>query len=125
LIEKAIPPKCFVKKADLNEVMSEYPNDYKLISFEQLNEKILNGGDFIYAICDGKDLNIFSSISGELLCSDFNSFTVSDRYKKNFKWSGWQVKKNKKNYSGGGVNILFPLSILIKVSTIFRTKLLR
>jgi hypothetical protein len=72
-------------KFDNNKLMAYYPFPYKLMSYNQLNQKILDGDNFYYAICVPIDktyeyLSIYKSKTGECI---FNDLVVGNYWKPN------------------------------------------
>jgi hypothetical protein len=79
LIESPAPISGGCKKSgqikNINDVMSKYPYKYKIISFEKLNEMILEGEDFYYAACIKKNyigacLTVYNSETGACIFND-------------------------------------------------------
>lgn len=71
---------------DIEKIMAKYPHPYKLISFDELSDKIINGDDFYYTIClksqdNIKHVSIFKSKSGECIYNNTSQgaqFKVDD-----------------------------------------------
>ncbi len=70
------------EEQEVEKLMEKYPYPYEFISYEDLNDKIINGDNFNYALClksnlTTKHISIFNSRSGECIYNKTDNGSIS------------------------------------------------
>ncbi len=80
---KAMKMSCELdEEQEVDKLMEKYPYKYEFISYEDLNDKIINGDNFNYAIClksnlTTKHISIFNSKSGDCIYNKTDMGSIS------------------------------------------------